>query len=97
MPLFGKNPHRFGRNKDIDLVSMVNVDYPVHAAIRLTQKTISIRDRAMSCHGSQMGGGSPRRGILGFINNLFGQRDLYMRNYPPVKSKRRETDLFEGL
>ncbi len=97
MPLFGKNPHRFGKNKDIDLTEMVNVDFPVNAAIRLTKKSIETRNQAMACHGSQLGGGSPRRGILGFINNIFGQRDFYMRAYPPVISKRRESDLFDGV
>ncbi|HEX7475025.1 MAG TPA: PIG-L family deacetylase, partial [Dehalococcoidales bacterium] len=31
LPIFGQNPHQFGRNKDIDLTQMVNVDYAIHA------------------------------------------------------------------
>lgn len=97
MPFFGQNPHRFGRNKDIDIASMVEVDYPVNAAIRLTKQAIETRNKAMACHASQLGGGSPRRGILGLINNLFGQRDYFMRAFPSVNKKRRESDLFEGI
>lgn len=97
MPVFGKNPHHFGKNKDIDLTSMVNVDFPVNASIRLNRNSIEIRDKAMSCHGSQLVGGSPRRGVMGFINNIFGQQDFYMRAYPQSNSQHREHDLFEGL
>jgi hypothetical protein len=28
MPMFGQNPHHFGRNKDIDLTKTTDVDYP---------------------------------------------------------------------
>jgi LmbE family N-acetylglucosaminyl deacetylase len=33
LPLFGKDPRRFGKNGDIDLISLVNVEFPVHAQI----------------------------------------------------------------
>jgi LmbE family N-acetylglucosaminyl deacetylase len=97
MPLFGQNPHRFGTNKDIDLTQMVAVEYPIHASIRLTKPDIEIRDKAMACHASQLGGASPRRGILGMVSRLFGQRDHFMRAYPPVRGKERETDLLAGI
>jgi LmbE family N-acetylglucosaminyl deacetylase len=97
MPLFGKNPHRFGRNQDIDLASMVKVEYPIHATIRLTRQAIETRDKAMLCHASQLGGGSLRRGILGKINNLLGQSDYFMLAYPVPDGKYRESDLFEGI
>jgi N-acetyl-1-D-myo-inositol-2-amino-2-deoxy-alpha-D-glucopyranoside deacetylase len=104
MPLFGRNPHQFGVNKDIDLTQIVNVDFPIHAVIRLDKKAIELRDKATACHASQLDGGSPRRGLLGWINYLsglfsgfFGERDYFMRAYPPVKTKRRENDLFNGI
>jgi N-acetyl-1-D-myo-inositol-2-amino-2-deoxy-alpha-D-glucopyranoside deacetylase/mycothiol S-conjugate amidase len=28
MPMFGQNPHHFGRNKDIDITKTTDVDYP---------------------------------------------------------------------
>ena len=96
MPLFGQNPHRFGRNKDIDLTRMVGVEYPVHAVIRPTKQAREIRVRAAACHASQ-GGGQPRRGPLLFrINGLFRrQQDYFMREYPQP-TPRLEKDLFEG-
>src|SRR3990172_8708189 len=97
MPLFGQDPRRFGRNKDIDIASLAEVEFPVHAVVRLSKRSIELRDRAAACHASQMEGAPPRAGILGIINRLRGQRDLYMRGHPPVTGRRRETDLFEGV
>jgi len=94
LPLFGQNPHRFGRNKDIDIANLATVEFPVHAAIRLTKQAVETRNKAMACYTSQAGGGPPRTGILGLVNKLFGQHDLYMRAHPPADGHR-ETDLFE--
>lgn len=103
MPLFGQNPHQFGRNKDIDLTQMVDVEYPVHAVIHLTRREINRRNKATACHASQLEGGSPRRGLLGWLfylselkNGLFGENDFFMRAYPLPQGKLRESDLFEG-
>jgi hypothetical protein len=99
MPLFGQNPRRFGRNGDIDLPRMSEVEYPFHAVIRLSKHSIEIRNKAAACHASQ-GGGRIRPGsfrIMRIMERLSGQRDLYMRAYPPVQDHRHETDLFEGI
>ena len=99
MPLFGLNPHQFGRNKDIDLTRMIDVNYPVNAEIRLKQQSVEIRDKAAACHASQ-GGGRFRPGpfiLLRIVENLRGQRDYFTRDYPPPTNKRREKDLFEGI
>jgi LmbE family N-acetylglucosaminyl deacetylase len=99
MPLFGQNPHRFGRNKDIDLTGMIDVEYPVHAAIHLTKQAIETRSKAAACHASQ-GGGRLRPGpfrILRIVEKLRGQRDYFMRAYPSPTNQRQEEDLFEGL
>ncbi|MGP8080305.1 MAG: PIG-L deacetylase family protein [Dehalococcoidales bacterium] len=99
MPFFGQNPHKFGRNKDIDLTRMLNPRYPVHAVIRLKTDSLAIRDEASACHASQ-GGGRPRPGpfrIFRLIDGLRGQKDYFMRDYPPVSVKHLEKDLFEGI
>jgi LmbE family N-acetylglucosaminyl deacetylase len=99
MPLLGQNPHKFGRNKDIDLTKMLDVKYPVHAVVRLKNKSLEIRDEASACHASQVGG-RPRPGpfrIFRLIDGLRGQRDYFMRDYPPVTAKHLEKDLFEGI
>ncbi|MBI4288740.1 MAG: PIG-L family deacetylase [Chloroflexi bacterium] len=96
LPLIGQNPHRFGRNKDIDLASLAAVDFPIHAAVRLTKRAVATSDQAAACHASQLGGRSGPR-LFSFIGKLIGQRDLYMRAHPPAHDRQRETDLFEGV
>jgi N-acetyl-1-D-myo-inositol-2-amino-2-deoxy-alpha-D-glucopyranoside deacetylase len=97
MSFFGRDPHHFGRNKDIDLASFVETEFPIHAVIRLKKQSLRTRERAAACHASQLGGGSRRGGLLGLINRLFGQRDCYMRAEPPVKGRIHERDLFKGV
>lgn len=97
MQFFGRDVHHMGRNKDIDLASFVEPEFPVHCVIRLKKKSLETRNRAVVCHASQTSGGAPRRGLFGMINRLFGQRDCYMRAEPPVKGRLHERDLFEGV
>jgi LmbE family N-acetylglucosaminyl deacetylase len=104
MPLFRQDPHHFGRNKDIDLSEMLETDYPIHASVRLKRRYMKVRDQAAACHASQLGGRPPGLGFMGFINSLFrlsnevfGYHDYFMRFYPEIKSKKVESDLFQGL
>ena len=96
LPLFGQNPHRFGRNKDVDIARLVEVEFPIHAAVHLTKQTIETRDKARACYASQSDSGPSRLGLFGLVLKLFGRRDLFMRAHPPP-SGRREADLFEGV
>ena len=99
MPLFGQDPHHAGRNKDIDMTRMLDTNYPVNAVVRLNKRSIQIRNEAAACHASQ-GGGRPRRGsfrIFQVIEKLRGQRDYFMRDFPPPTNQQREKDLFEGI
>jgi LmbE family N-acetylglucosaminyl deacetylase len=98
MPLFGQDPHHFGRNKDIDCTKMIKEEYPVTAVVCLSKQALRIRNEVSACHASQ-GGGRPRATpfrMLGLYEKLRGPRDYYMRDYPPPRG-RRERDLFEGL
>ena len=95
MPLFGQNPHKFGRNHDIDIASMAEVRFPVHAIISLGKASITVREQARACYRSQ-GGGSQRKGLLRF-SVVPVRRDFYMRAWPEVKGKLRENDLFAGV
>jgi len=97
LSFFRIDMHRWGRNKNIDLESIVEKQFPVHAVIRTSKKAINIRNKAVLCHASMLGNGFPRRGIFNLINNLIGHRDYYMRAYPPANKRIRERDLFEGL
>ncbi len=98
MPLFGKDPTKFGRNGDINIKELAEVTFPIH--VRLNTKSVSeIKTRASACHASQ-GGMQMRRGLMGFVTRLFGEREDYMQAYPPVvdgEKFKRKTDLFEGI
>ena len=95
MPLFGADPHHWGQNGDIDLVSVVQEDFPVHARIDYEQ----VADRkvaASECHASQ-GGASFARGPLRWAFRLAAGKDNFMRAYPSPEDGAVERDLFAGL
>ncbi len=93
--LIGQNPHKFGRNQDIDLVALTEVDFPVHAKIDY-RSVKEIRDKAAECHASQ-GGMEMNKGFRGFITRLFGgYTETFMQAYPqPKESQRIKRELFE--
>ena len=93
MPLFGQDPSRLGRNKDVDLKSLSDVNFPVH--VRLDIRSVSeAKAEAGACHVSQ-GGMQMQRGLMGFVTKAFGEYEDYMRAYPPVaKGEQRRSDLF---
>ena len=96
MPLFGQDPTKFGRNKDINIKELAEVDFPVHVRLDI-RSAAQAKAEASICHASQ-GGGQMRRGLMGLITRVFGEREDYMRAYPPVDGRfKRVSDLFEGL
>lgn len=97
LPLFGQDPRRYGRNKDIDISALAAVDFPVHARVQLSKEARELQEKARACHISQIGGMRPRFSLLGLVTKLAGQRDSFMRAYPPPIKGRMEHDLFESL
>jgi mycothiol S-conjugate amidase len=94
MPLFGKDPTKFGRNQDINLKELAEVDFPVHVRVDITS-VANIKQEAGRQHVSQ-GGMQMRRGWMGFMTRLFGEREEFMRAYPPIANGRNKIakDLF---
>jgi LmbE family N-acetylglucosaminyl deacetylase len=94
MPLFGKDPTKFGRNQDINLKELAEVDFPVHVRVDITS-VANIKQEAGRQHVSQ-GGMQMRRGWMGFMTRLFGEREEFMRAYPPIANGRNKiaNDLF---
>ena len=96
LPLTGKDPTKWGRNGDINLKELAEVEFPVHVRVDIRSVT-EIKRQAGAQHASQ-GGIGMRRGLMGFVSRLFGEKEDYMRAYPPVNSRfRRKHDLFDGL
>jgi LmbE family N-acetylglucosaminyl deacetylase len=96
MSLFGMDPRKWGRNQDIDLKSLADIEFPVHARIDISPVAQAKRE-AGACHASQ-GGIVMRRGWMGFIAKWYGRYETYMRAYPPVNGRSAVAkDLFEGI
>lgn len=86
MKLLGKDPHKFGKNKDIDIAELAGVDFPTHVRIDY-REVAGIRAQAVACHASQ-GGESMGKGIQGLISRLANSsRDNFMQAYPPLEGK----------
>ncbi len=90
--LFGKDPKKWGRNGDIDLESLANVDFPQH--VRIDYRTVSEqKNRASFCHASQ-GGMQMRTGFIGWVFRLLGETDTFIQAYPqPETDGKVKTDL----
>ena len=82
MPLFGRDPTKFGRNHYVNLKELAEVDFPVHVRVNITP-VAEIKREAGVQHASQ-GGSQMRRGLMAFIFKLIGEREEFMRAYPPV-------------
>lgn len=82
--LIGRDPHRWGRNQDIDLVSLTEVDFPMHVKVDY-REVKEIREEAAACHASQ-GGAEMKKGFRGFLNWLFGgHHETFMQAYPELE------------
>lgn len=96
MPLFGMDPRRWGRNKDIDLKSLAEVEFPVHARIDI-RDVVETKREASACHASQSGILN-RRGLMGLATRALEKHEDYMRIYPPVNGRAKVVkDLFERI
>jgi LmbE family N-acetylglucosaminyl deacetylase len=95
MPLFGQDPRHFGRNKDVDIASLVDDVFPINASIDFSPVRAE-KAQAAACHASQ-GGPGMTRGLIGIAWRLLGNRETYMRAYPPPEPGVREKDLFAGI
>ena len=93
LPLFGKDPHKFGTNGDIDMASIAEVEFPTNARINI-RSVVDKKEKAGACHASQ-GGGRMGGGLITFFMRLFGGSEAFMRLYPSVeKGDEVEHDLF---
>jgi N-acetyl-1-D-myo-inositol-2-amino-2-deoxy-alpha-D-glucopyranoside deacetylase len=95
LPLFGKNPHKFGKNGDIDLTAILKTDFPTNARINY-KKVAAVREKASACHASQ-GGDQSSGYLVTWLLRQFNSYESFMRAVPVVKSRYVEHDLFEGV
>ncbi|MCK4490460.1 MAG: PIG-L family deacetylase [Anaerolineales bacterium] len=92
--LTGKDPTKYGKNKDIDLTQIASQDFPIHARINYA----AVKDKkeaAAACHASQ-GGGGLTRGFIKWIIWLLRIKpeDQFMQAYPELEQILVKKDLF---
>lgn len=95
--LLGKDPSRWGKNKDIDLTQLAVDDFPTHARIKY-QSVADKKSRAAACHASQ-GGGGFTKGYFRWFLWLMGVRDQddFMQAYPAPETDKVMDDFFWEL
>lgn len=95
MPLFGKDPSKFGKNEDIDLTAVLAHEFPTNARIDY-KKVARIREEASACHASQ-GGDRSSGYLVTWLLRQINSSETFMRSVPPPVNGHVEKDLFEGI
>lgn len=97
MPLLRKDPHKFGRNHDIDLVQIISWETPIHARVDV-RPYLEIKDQASACHKSQGGGRNGFKWIPQFVQRRYWGAETFTRGIPaPQPGAPLERDLFEAV
>jgi LmbE family N-acetylglucosaminyl deacetylase len=94
LPLFGQDPAALGRNRDIDLKRMADVEQVVTTQVRVAH-TIEASQRAARCYASQASHGGIR--FSGFVGRWLFRFDRFTRAMPPFEAGPLERDLFAGV
>jgi LmbE family N-acetylglucosaminyl deacetylase len=93
--LRGENPRAMGRNKDIDMVAILDHIEPRHTLVDV-RDYLEQWDRARDCHTSQLGG--PTQRSVSWYRRNFESKVGFTRIYPPPERNGvYERDLFEGV
>ena len=92
--LLRRDPSRFGQNRDVDLASLANVDFPIHATVDI-RPVLDVKARAAACHASQSAG--IPSGPAALLLHLFGAHEHFMRAIPEQPPRKMERDLFLGI
>ncbi|MFN8485424.1 MAG: PIG-L family deacetylase [Anaerolineae bacterium] len=97
MPLFGKDPSKFGRNGDIDMREIASWDVPTTARIDI-RPWYAERTAAAACHASQGGGVGLWRGVPRSVQRRLLGYETFFRAAPTFpKGAPLEKDLFAGV
>ena len=98
LPLFRRDPRRFGRNDDIDLVEILTWETPIHVRVDV-RSSLATKEAASACHKSQGGGnGGPFRFIPWPLRNRWLGDETFMQGSPePQPGAAVLTDLFPAL
>ena len=93
--LRGQDPRRLGRNKDFDLVAILDHVEPTHTTIDI-RNYFTAWDEASACHASQLGGGGPRFPL--WLRRVISPYQSFTRVYPkPSGNRVDERDFFTNV
>ncbi len=93
LPLLGQDPEALGRNGDIDVRRIAEVDQVVTTKIPI-RRYHKASQQAARCHVSQTGGATSRvSGLFAWLARF----DTFSRVVPPFEDGRVERDLFAGI
>ena len=96
MPLLGRDPRRFGRNHDIDLLQVTRWETPTHVRID-TSRYVDVKLAASACHRSQGGPQEMYKRLPGVImRRLVGSEGFTQAIPAPPPGRRRAHDLFQN-
>ena len=94
LPLLGLNPEALGRNKDINVKRIAEVEQVVTTRIGITPY-YEARQQAARCHASQTTGRGGR--LTGYLGKWLFRYDPFSRAVPPFENRTVERDLFAGI
>jgi LmbE family N-acetylglucosaminyl deacetylase len=93
--LRGQNPRQLGRNKDIDIVKILDHIEPTHTTVEIADY-LDVWDEASACHASQSGGRFLR--LPNPVRRRLIRRQGFTRVHPAPQANRvDERDLFVGV
>ncbi len=93
--LRGEDPRHLGRNKDMDLVAILDHVEPTHTLINI-RDWHEAWDAASACHASQLGGGAFRFPL--WLRRFVSANQGFTRISPaPAHNRVDEFDLFDGV
>jgi LmbE family N-acetylglucosaminyl deacetylase len=82
LPLMGRDPRRFGRNADIDLVEILKWETPVHVRFDV-RPYLQTKQAASACHRSQTGPSESFQWLPGFVTRRMFGYETFIQGYPP--------------
>jgi LmbE family N-acetylglucosaminyl deacetylase len=97
LKLLGRDPARFGRNQDINLIEIATWEQQITTRIDIG-RYLDIKQKAGECHQSQANLGGMFRWMPGPVRRWILGAETFTRAQPPINGKAPlETDLFAGV
>lgn len=94
LPLLRVDPTAFGRNRDINLKAIAEIEQPVTTRVDV-RAYLDVKQRAGACHSTQVSPSTMLNRLPGWLVRQIMGTETFYRVYP--EGGPRETDLFAGI